>query len=697
MLFVFMKRTPFLSHYGEDRMTQEYNDTTFIPKPNRFLVEEENLGLSETSSSSGSGSGTLVIEQKSETPVENTNESQDLIIDNDALMDQFRKLFPDLAVNLDNLGTIINEYSYMKSTLEQLEDRITMGISEGYEAEILGVGGLDGLYTKINSISSEIEMLKDSIKMAVTSTDYDALETYVGSTVGGFSDTFRNNVNAITEQLTQTNSEISILRSKVQLSVGEVDAEGIYTNANNEDETSSWSNTVGVYDAMLQGFEYTDASGWIGTGNPGDEYGLRFNGLQYLTINNQMKDDTIYDQSFTVEAFVKMKGAYNQELTNFGHSMYLSNAIGLPLFSMNSGENTISYAPELAFPIDSTIHVAYSFDAQLRTIEVYLNGEIVGGERVWLADESLPMPTVVNVGEGFKGDLYTFRIYDRRLDPSEVLSNYDQSLMGNAYARDGLIVNLEGRKAVSLAKAVENSRSEIKLMKDSINLRVTQEEMEQAVAASSGHVVIFSNENQTFATEADGSLYESIIIETDIDVFKGATRIAAVVSEPVLKDNLGEPMEYGTMTLTQPTASASGHFRWEIPSGTNIAADYGWVEMTFDMNGVLLTKKITWSKAKRGELGPQAPANYRLEILSSEGTTFMNRQISTILYVKVYYGDQEVTAEIPDNRLVWTRASSNVDSDLAWNAEHSAGSKSIYIDKADVYDRATFSCELIDS
>ena len=676
-------------------MAGEYSSTS-IPRPNRFLVEEQ-ISMEESPGASGVSSGQLVIEQKQETPSENTNSSNDLLINNEELMEQFKKLFPNLGVDLDELGTIINEYSSMKSTLQQLQDKISMGISEEYQAEILGVGGLDGLYTKIREISSEIEILKDNIRLAVSSTNYDSLETYVNSTVSGFSDTFKSNVTAIAEQLTNTSAEIDILRSKIQLSVGEVDAEGIYTNANNEQEISSWSNTVGVYDAILQNFEYTDASGWVGTGTLEDHYGLRFNGNQHLTLNNQMKDDTIQDQSFTIEAFLKIRPFYNQSLTNIGYLMQLSNEVGLPYFSMNHGSDEISYSPELPLPVDSVVQVSYSFDAQLRTIEMYLNGETLGGARAWLSDESLPMPSIINIGEGFKGDLYTFRVYDRRLSPAEVLENYNQSITGNAYNRDRLIVNLEGRKAVSLAKAVENNRAEMKIMKDSINLRVTKEELDEALAISSGYVVIFSNENQTFATESTGALSEPVIVDANIDVFKGAQRIRATISTPVLKDNLGNVMDYGTMTVTQPTPIEPGYFKWDIPSGTNIASDSGWVELNFDLNGINLLKKITWSKAKKGEIGPQAPANYRLEILSSEGNIFMNKQISTILFVKVYYGDEDVTHTISDNRLIWTRSSANVDSDLLWNEEHSLGMKTVYINTADVYDRATFSCELLDS
>lgn len=676
-------------------MAGEYSNT-FIPKPNRFLVEEQTS--TETSPSiTGTSSSQLVIERKTEAPTPNTNDSKDLLIDNERLMEQFKKLFPDLGVDLDQLGTIIKEYSSMKSTIEQLQDRISMGVSEEYQAEILGVGGLDGLYTKIRDISSEIELLKNNIRLAVNSTNYDSLENYVSSAVGGFSDTFRNNVTAITEQLTSTSAEIDILRSKIQLSVGEVDAEGIYTSASNEQGISSWSNTVGVYDAFLQNFEYTDASGWVGTGTLEDHYGLRFNGNQHLTLNNQMKDDTIQDQSFTIEAFLKIRPFYNQSLTNIGYLMQLSNEVGLPYFSMNHGSDEISYSPELPLPVDSVVQVSYSFDAQLRTIEMYLNGEALGGARTWRSDESLPMPASLRIGEGLKGDLYTFRVYNRRLSPEEVQENFQQSIPGNAYNREGLIVNLEGRKAISLAKAVDNNRAEMKILKDSINFRVTREELDEAVATSSGYVVIFSNENQTFATESDGSLTETIIVDTNIDVFKGAGRIGAIISEPVLKDNLGNTMVYGTMTLTQPTPTEPGYLKWEIPSGTNIASDSGWIELNFNLNGINLLKKITWSKAKKGEIGPQAPANYRLEILSSEGNVFMNRQISTILFVKVYYGDKDVTHTISDNRLIWTRSSANVDSDLLWNEEHSLGMKTVYINTEDVYDRATFSCELLDS
>lgn len=677
-------------------MAEIYTDNTIIPKPNRFLVSEDLVDSALGSQTNSSGlTQTLVIERESTVPVPNTNESQDMLIDNEELMERMKALFPDLGFDIEQLGTIIRDYSYTKSAIEQLEDKISLMVTEGSESDIIGVGGLDGLYQKFDEVSAEIELMKDNINLAVNNTDYDSLETYIDSSVSGFVETFRENVTIIADQLIQTTAQIEVMRSKIELSVGEVDATGVYTNSTNEEKASTWSNTVGIYDASLQGFEYTSASGWTGTGVDGDMYALKFNGNQYLSINNPMKDDTIYDQSFTVDTFMTLRSAHNQKLTNLGSGMYLANEIGLPSFFANTGSKEISFIGNDTLPSNTLLHVSYLFDAQLRAIQMYVNGEAYGGSIVWKSDESSAMPPSILIGQGMICDLYIFRLYDRLLGPEEIRKSHQESLMGVAYTREGLVVSLDGRKSQSLSSSISKSLAEIKLMKDSIVSRVTRDEMNTAIASSSGYVVIFSNENQTFATEHDGSLSQAIIIETDIDVFKGATRISAVIGSPILKNHLGGLMDFGTMSVVNPTADRPGKFTWNLPSGTNISADYGWIEMIFTMDTLEIVKKITWSKAKRGITGPQGTSNYKVDVLSTAGLLFTNGQINTVLYARIYYGDEDITNEIPEDRCIWTRVSDNESSDLEWNIEHLSGRKTIYVDSNDVNDRATFSCDLI--
>ena len=90
-------------------------------------------------------------------------------------------------------------------------------------------------------------------------------------------------------------------------------------------------------------------------------------------------------------------------------------------------------------------------------------------------------------------------------------------------------------------------------------------------------------------------------------------------------------------------------------------------------------------------------AKYELIITSSNGNIFKNGDIQTILYAVVKSWDDDITASIDPNQLIWTRVSSDTVSDQAWNTSHAGGNKSIVVTRNDVRARATFFCDLIDT
>ena len=87
--------------------------------------------------------------------------------------------------------------------------------------------------------------------------------------------------------------------------------------------------------------------------------------------------------------------------------------------------------------------------------------------------------------------------------------------------------------------------------------------------------------------------------------------------------------------------------------------------------------------------------SYKLEIFSTNGLFFKNGQIDTALQCYVYKGMTNVTDTIDASRFIWKRISADPTGDIAWNNEHS-GVKAVLIDSADVFRRATFSCEILD-
>jgi hypothetical protein len=85
---------------------------------------------------------------------------------------------------------------------------------------------------------------------------------------------------------------------------------------------------------------------------------------------------------------------------------------------------------------------------------------------------------------------------------------------------------------------------------------------------------------------------------------------------------------------------------------------------------------------------------YRAEIISTNGNLFTNTKINTTLQVKVYKGNVEITNTLPDECFVWKRVSLNPQEDEYWNSQHLNKGSQITITHEDVFERATFFCEI---
>lgn len=96
----------------------------------------------------------------------------------------------------------------------------------------------------------------------------------------------------------------------------------------------------------------------------------------------------------------------------------------------------------------------------------------------------------------------------------------------------------------------------------------------------------------------------------------------------------------------------------------------------------------------REEMEDRIP--YKVEIISTNGIIFKRGTISTTLKATVFKGTENVTDIIDASRFKWKRVSMNGEADLTWNAAHT-GLKEVPITKDDVYQRATFLCEVLDN
>lgn len=85
---------------------------------------------------------------------------------------------------------------------------------------------------------------------------------------------------------------------------------------------------------------------------------------------------------------------------------------------------------------------------------------------------------------------------------------------------------------------------------------------------------------------------------------------------------------------------------------------------------------------------------WKVEIKSSNGIVFKNGIVNTILEAVIYRGKDDVTAEIDVSRINWKRTSTDPEADDKWNNSKGMGTRTINITQSDVYQRATFTCEI---
>lgn len=108
--------------------------------------------------------------------------------------------------------------------------------------------------------------------------------------------------------------------------------------------------------------------------------------------------------------------------------------------------------------------------------------------------------------------------------------------------------------------------------------------------------------------------------------------------------------------------------------------------------GIVASQKPTdyeWFKAKGED-------SFKVEVHSSNGSTFKNGVIDTWIYAVVYEGHVDVTEQINLARFKWERVSSDPVKDKQWNDAHAGGVKEFRVTKDDIYQRATFSCEILE-
>lgn len=84
---------------------------------------------------------------------------------------------------------------------------------------------------------------------------------------------------------------------------------------------------------------------------------------------------------------------------------------------------------------------------------------------------------------------------------------------------------------------------------------------------------------------------------------------------------------------------------------------------------------------------------YRTEIVVDGVSIFKNKGQKSVMRCKVYSWDKEITDTLLANCFIWHRKSSDEEADKMWDMSHK-GMKQITITTEDVYDNASFYCEV---
>jgi phage minor structural protein len=85
---------------------------------------------------------------------------------------------------------------------------------------------------------------------------------------------------------------------------------------------------------------------------------------------------------------------------------------------------------------------------------------------------------------------------------------------------------------------------------------------------------------------------------------------------------------------------------------------------------------------------------YKVETHSTNGIAFKNGVISTQIYTVVYHGNDDITATLPNSAFIWKKYTKDGVIDSAWTDAHVDIGALIDITGADVYEKATFTCEV---
>lgn len=221
----------------------------------------------------------------------------------------------------------------------------------------------------------------------------------------------------------------------------------------------------------------------------------------------------------------------------------------------------------------------------------------------------------------------------------------------------------------------------------------------ERIRIEDGKVIIDGDETQINSKkvtipnwQGGGSSFNGYTKEETDALLENKSRI--FFEEPTVPYQVNDLWYNGTTVYKCINTKKSGKFNildWEIDV-TYMTPDE--VERTVETMGTKVLEKVSSTYVTPSYVDEKL--NYDILIYSSNGEIFKGDTISTTLTAYIRQGNKDVSSKFKDNQYIWTRSSSDKESDLTWNRKHVGGSRMLIITNEDMKTSATFTCELVD-
>lgn len=332
------------------------------------------------------------------------------------------------------------------SKVEKLETSTTSTLKEI-------IAGLEIEKNRVNLMVSKLEKLVTSNK--------DLFDKFVSDNQQIVADIY--------QVIERNSSTIDILSKQIDMMVEESSIKGAYIAGSNDIPTDTWHNQVNpLNNANLVNFLFEQDSGWIGKSTK--DHKLMFSGNQTLTIKNPLKVDEEYT-TFTVDVWFRPYDKSESSLMDFIY-LYDTNE------EVRFKSPNIDIRTNISLEPNTLHHLAFSINIQDKIFNLYIDGEKVELLKT-VNSSSIDIPNIITLFQGFKGEVYSFKMYKKPMSEKQILRNFKEGHLGQGYVMFFLEICLEAMKAEAVFNETTRLESSISILNEAIKLSVSKEEYEK--------------------------------------------------------------------------------------------------------------------------------------------------------------------------------------------------------------------------